>query len=49
MARKVEYKVELTNEERDFLEKKTKSGKWGVREVKRGQILLKADEGEDDL
>ena len=48
MARKVEYKVELTREERNFLKKKTGSGKWGVRKVKRGLILLKADEGVDE-
>ena len=35
--------VTLTAEEREFLEKKTKSGGWSPREVQRGKILLLAD------
>jgi transposase len=45
MARKVQYIVELTEEEKSYLRKNTNAGKWGVRKVKRGRILLKADKG----
>lgn len=48
MARKVQYRVELTEEERSYLKKNTSSGNWGVRKVKRGLILLKADGGVDE-
>ncbi len=43
MGRTVEYPVILTEKERDYLRKNTSAGKWGVRAVKRAQILLKAD------
>jgi len=43
MARLLEYKVVLTEKERDYLKKHTSSGKWTVRTVKRAQILLKTD------
>jgi transposase len=43
MARKVEYPIVLTEEEKKHLLKHTSSGKWRVREVKRALILLKAD------
>lgn len=48
MARKVQYRVELTEEERSYLKKNTRTGKWGVRKVKRGLILLKADAGVEE-
>lgn len=47
MGRTVEYPVILTEEEKDYLRKHTSSGKWGVRAVKRAQILLKADTSEN--
>ncbi len=40
MGRKVEYEVVLTEKEKDHLRKNTFAGKWGVRTVKRAQILL---------
>jgi transposase len=42
------YIVELTSEERAGLEKRLQGGEMGVRNVKRIQILLKADEGWTD-
>jgi Homeodomain-like domain len=47
MGRTVEYPVILTEEEKDHLRKHTSSGNWGVRAVKRAQILLKADISEN--
>jgi transposase len=47
MGRTVEYPVILTKKERDYLRKNTSAGKWGVRVVKRAQILLKADKSEN--
>ncbi len=47
MARIVEYPVILTKEEKAHLKKHTASGNWGVRAVKRAQILLKADTSEN--
>ena len=47
MARTVEYPVILTKEEKTYLKKHTAFGKWGVRAVKRAQILLKADTSEN--
>jgi len=35
--------VAITAEEREFLEKKTESGKWSPREVQRAKILLLSD------
>lgn len=43
MARPVQYRVALTESERENLIKNTKSGKWVPQEVKRAKILLKAD------
>ena len=40
------HEVLLTIEERELLVKKTKSGDWSPREVKRAQILLNADRNE---
>ena len=47
MARTIEYPVILTKEEKNYLRKHTSSGDWGVRSVKRAQILLKADTSEN--
>lgn len=47
MARKVEYEVVLTEKEKNYLRKNTSSGKWGVRTVKRAQILLRANNSEN--
>jgi len=46
MGRTVEYPVILTEKERKHLRKNTSAGKWGVRAVKRAQIILKADTSE---
>jgi transposase len=43
MGQKQKHEIRLTKEEREDLVKKTKSGEWSPREVKRAQILLKAD------
>jgi len=43
MGKKQMHEVALTVEEREFLIKNTKGGDWSPREVKRAQILLKAD------
>ena len=43
MARLVEYKVCLSEEERNYLYKNTISGKWPPRKVRKAHILLKAD------
>ena len=42
------YIVDLTTEERRNLEAQMRGGKMGVRNIKRIQILLKADEGWTD-
>jgi len=47
MGRTVEYPVILTEKERKYLRKNTSAGKWGVRAVKRAQIILKADASEN--
>lgn len=47
MGRTIEYPVILTKEEKTYLKKYTSSGNWGVRAVKRAQILLKADTSEN--
>jgi transposase len=47
MARIVEYPVILTEKERHYLRKNTSAGNWGVRAVKRAQIILKADTSEN--
>lgn len=48
MGRTIEYPVILTKEEKTYLKKYTSSGNWGVRAVKRAQILLKADTSENN-
>ncbi len=48
MAGKVQYRVELTEEERSHLRRNTSTGNWGVRKAKRGLILLKADAGVEE-
>lgn len=47
MGIKQTYEVVLTAEEREHLIKNTKGGDWSPREVKRGQILLKADKNNE--
>ena len=47
MARTIEYPVILTEKEKNYLRKNTSAGKWGVRAVKRAQIILKADTSEN--
>jgi transposase len=42
------YRVKLENEERDQLLDLTSKGEIGARQMKRAQILLKADEGWKD-
>ncbi len=52
MGKKQVHEVILTTQERELLIKNTKSGTWLPREVKRAQILLKADkttEAKEDL
>ncbi len=46
MARKVEYPVILTADEKQYLKKHTSSGTHGARTIKRALILLKADSSE---
>ena len=43
MGRKQEHEVRLSEEERELLIRGTKCGDWSPREVKRAQILLKAN------
>lgn len=43
MGRRQTYEVALTAEEREHLIKNTKGGDWSPREIKRAQILLRAD------
>lgn len=40
---KTKYPVELSDEQRQKLEKITSSGNWPARQIKRAQILLKSD------
>jgi transposase len=47
MGRKQTHEIVLTTEEREYLIKNTKVGDWSPREVKRAQILLKADKNGD--
>lgn len=47
MGNKQTHEVALSTEERGFLIKNTKSGDWSPREVKRAQILLKADKNHE--
>lgn len=43
MARTRTYHVSLSNEEREYLRKKSSGGMWRPRAVKKALILLKAD------
>lgn len=43
MGKKQLHEVNLTPEEREVLIRKTKKGEWSPREVKRAQILLRAN------
>ena len=43
MARTTEYYVNLSDEEREYLRKKSSGGIWRPRAVKKALILLKAD------
>lgn len=43
MARTIEYRVNLSAEERSYLQKHSSAGTWRPRAVKRAQILLRAD------
>jgi transposase len=45
---KKQYKVELTDEERNQLRQMTKKGSEKGRKIKRAQILLQADKGKTD-
>lgn len=45
MARTTEYYVNLSAEERDYLQKNSSAGTWRPRAVRRALILLKADIG----
>ena len=47
MGKKQVHEVALTVEEREHLIKNTKGGNWSPREVKRAQILLKADKNNE--
>jgi transposase len=42
------YKVTLTDEEREGLDRRVKSGRASARMLTRARILLKADAGEED-
>ena len=46
MARIREYYVNLSDEEREYLRKKSSGGTWKPRAVKKALILLKADTGQ---
>lgn len=48
MGQKQKHEVRLEKNERSILIHNTKSGKWSPREVKRAQILLKADKNSPD-
>jgi transposase len=48
MGQKQKHEIRLGEEERELLIKSTKSGDWSPREVKRAQILLKADKNNPD-
>lgn len=43
MARTTEYYVNLSDKEREYLQKNSSTGTWRPREVKRALILLRAD------
>lgn len=44
MPMNTKYRVELTDEQRQYLEKLTSSGTCTARQMKRAQILLKSDQ-----
>lgn len=48
MGQRQKHEVRLTENERELLIKNTKCGDWSPREVKRAQILLKADKNSLD-
>lgn len=48
MGQKQKHEVRLGEEDRKFLIKSIKSGNWSPREVKRAQMLLKADKNHPD-
>ena len=48
MGQKQKYEIRLGEEEKELLIKNTKRGDWSPREVKRAQILLKADKNNPD-
>lgn len=41
---KTKYKVELNDEQREYLEKTSSTGNYPARQIKRAQILLKSDQ-----
>lgn len=43
MGQQQKHEIRLSQEEREFLIKNTSKGDWSTREVKRAQILLRAD------
>jgi transposase len=47
MGKRQKHQVKLTKQERALLIEKISSGKWQARNVKRAQILLKADKNQD--
>jgi transposase len=47
MGQQQKHEIRLSQEEREFLIKNTSKGDWSVREVKRAQILLRADKNSD--
>lgn len=46
MGKKQKHEIRLTQEEREFLIKKTSSGDWSARKIKRAQVLLKTDKNQ---
>jgi hypothetical protein len=48
MGQRQKHQVKLTKQERALLVEKTSSGKWQARNIKRAQILLKADKNQDN-
>ncbi len=48
MGRQQKYRVNLTNEEREYLRSMTRTGKQPARVMTRAQILLWSDEGKQD-
>lgn len=48
MGQRQKHEIRLSEEERELLIKNTTRGDWSPREVKRAQILLKADKNNPD-